>query len=106
MFTLTLITTPTPSLMLLKSEDKYLKDEDRKSSRDRESSRDRDKDSDSDSDASKDLDKDSVSDSSDADVFSKMPKTNSIKIRCEECNEELTQKNYGRHIQSLKHKKN
>ena len=35
-----------------------------------------------------------------------MPKTNSIKIRCEECDEELTQKNYGRHIQSLKHKKN
>ena len=28
------------------------------------------------------------------------------KIRCEECIEDLTQKNYGRHIQSLKHIKN
>ena len=85
---------------LLKVEAKYLKDEDRQSSRDRESSRDRDKGSDSDSDSSKD------SDSSDENVYSKKPKTNSSKIRCEECDEELTQKNYGRHIQSLKHKKN
>ena len=36
----------------------------------------------------------------------KKPKTNSSKIRCEDCNEELTQKNFGRHIQSLKQKKN
>ena len=36
----------------------------------------------------------------DENVYSRKPKTNSIKIRCEECNEELTQKNYGRHIQS------
>ena len=32
------------------------------------------------------------------------PKTN--KIKCEECDEEITRKNYNRHIQSLKHKKN
>ena len=34
-----------------------------------------------------------------------MSKKNSSKIRCEECNEELTQKKFVRHIQSLKHKK-
>ena len=32
------------------------------------------------------------------------PKTN--KIKCEECDEEITRKHYNRHIQSLKHKKN
>ena len=36
--------------------------------------------------------------------MSKSPKTN--KFKCEECNEELTLKNYNRHFQSLKHKKN
>ena len=90
---------------LLKAEANYLTDEDGESSRDGEpsrdgeSSRDRDKDKDSDSDSSKD------SDSSDEDVYSKKPKTNSSFIRCEECNEELTQKKCGRHIQLLKHKK-
>ena len=77
---------------LLKAEDKYLKEEDGESSRDRESCRYRYKNSDS--------------DSSDEDDYSKKPKNNSIRIRCEECIGELTQKNYGRHIQSLKHKKN
>ena len=75
---------------MLKAEAIYLKDEDREQSRDRESSRDRDKES----------------DSSDEDVYSKKSKTNSIKLRCEECDDEITQKNYGRHIHSLKHKKN
>ena len=83
---------------LLKSEAKYLIDEDRETSKDGESSRDRE--------SSRDPDKDSDSDSSDEDVYSKKPKTDSIKIRCEECDEELTQKNYGRHIRSFKHKKN
>ena len=55
---------------LLKAEAKYLKDEDRESSRDGESTRDGDKSSDS--------------DSSDEHFHSKMPKTNSSKIRCEE----------------------
>ena len=62
---------------LLKAEGNYLKDEDGESSRDR--------------------DKNSDSDSSDEDVYPKKPKTNSSKIRCEECNEELTQQNYGTH---------
>ena len=105
---------------LLKAEAKYLKDEDGESSRDRESSRDgesskggdssrdRNKDKDSDSDSSKDSDSDSSkgSDSSDEDVYSRKPKTNSSKIRCDERNVELTQKNFGRHIQPLEHKKN
>ena len=97
---------------LLKAEATYSKDEDGETSKDGkssrdgesskegESSRDRDKDKDSDSDSSKD------SDSSDKDVYSKKPKTNSSKIRCEDCNEELTQKNFGRHMQLLKHKNN
>ena len=38
------------------------------------------------------------------DFTTSKPKTN--KFKCEECNEELTLKNYSCHIQSLKHKKN
>ena len=62
-------------------------------------------------DQSKDSDRDSDRDSSDDFVYVQKPKTNKFKSakrfhRCEECNEELTQKNYNRHIQSLKHKKN
>ena len=53
-------------------------------------------------DQSKDSDRDSDRDSSDD--FVQKPKTN--KFKCEECNEELTQKNSHRHTQSLKHKKN
>ena len=64
-------------------------------------------------DQSKDLDlrnsfidqsKDSDRDSTDDFVYVQKPKTN--KFKCEECNEELTQKNSHRHTQSLKHKKN
>ena len=91
---------------LLKAEAEEFKDEDGESSRDWESSRNREsskdgvKDSDSNSDSSKD------SDSSDEYIYSKKPKTNSSLNRCEEYNEQLTQKVCGRHIQSLKHKKN
>ena len=55
-------------------------------------------------DQSKDSDRDSDRDSSDDFVYVQKPKTN--KFKCEECNEELTQKNSHRHTQSLKHKKN
>ena len=60
---------------------------------------------------SKDSDRDSDRDSSDDFVYVQKPKTNKFKSakrfhRCEECNEELTQKNSHRHTQSLKHKKN
>ena len=82
---------------LLKAEAKYL-DQDGESSKNRESSEHRKSSKDSDSDWFKD------SDSSDEDVYSNKPKTNSSKIRCEECKEELIQKNYAKHIQSLKHK--
>ena len=51
----------------------------------------------------KDKDLGSDTDSS-IDFTTSKPKTN--KIRCEECDEEITRKNYNRHIQSLKHKKN
>ena len=62
-------------------------------------------------DQSKDSDRDSDRDSSDDFVYVQKPKTNKFKSakwfhRCEECNEELTQKNSHRHTQSLKHKKN
>ena len=53
-------------------------------------------------DQSKDSDLDS--NSSDDFVYVQKPKTN--KIRGEECDEEITRKNYNRHIISLKHKKN
>ena len=62
----------------------------------------KDLDQSDDFDQSKDSDLDSVS--SDDFVYVQKPKTN--KIRCEECDEEITRKNYNRHIQSLKHKKN
>ena len=56
-------------------------------------------------DLGSDKDKDSGSDTdSSIDFTTSKPKTN--KFKCEECNEELTLKNYNRHIQSLKHKKN
>ena len=60
---------------------------------------DRDKDLDSDKDTDSDLD----SDSSDDLVYIQKPKTN--KFKCEEFSEELTLKNYNRHIQSLKYKR-
>ena len=69
---------------------------------DKDKDLDSDKDKDVDSDKDKDSDLDSVS--SDDFVYVQKPKTN--KIRCEECDEEITRKNYNRHIQSLKHKKN
>ena len=60
--------------------------------------------SDKDKDVDSDKDKDSDLDSFDDSVYVQKPKTN--RIRCEECDEEMTRKNYNRHIQSLKHKKN
>ena len=63
-----------------------------------------DKDKDKDKDVDSDKDKDSDLDSFDDFVYVQKPKTN--RIRCEECDEEMTRKNYNRHIQSLKHKKN
>ena len=62
----------------------------------------KDLDQSNDLDQSKDSDLDSVS--SDDIVYVQKPNTS--KIRCEECDEEITQKNYNRHIQSLKHKNN
>ena len=59
-------------------------------------------------DQSNDLDQckdsDLDSDSSDDFVYVQNSKTN--RIRCEDCDEEMTRKNYNRQIQSLKHKKN
>ena len=89
---------------LLKAEAKYFKDENGESSRDRLSSRDGE--SSRDQESSRDRDKYSDSDSSDEFVYSKMPKTISSSLRCKKCNEELTQRNFGRHNQSLKHKQN
>ena len=66
--------------------------------------KDKDKDVDSDTDVDYDKDKDSDLDSFDDIVYVQKPKTN--RIRCEECDEEITRKNHNRHIQSLKHKKN
>ena len=66
--------------------------------------KDKDKDVDSDKDVDYDKDKDSDLDSFDDIVYVQKPKTN--RIRSEECDEEMTRKNYNRHIQSLKHKKN
>ena len=57
-----------------------------------------------DKDVDSDKDKDSDLDSFDDFVYVQKPKTN--RFRCEECDEEMTRKNYNRHIQSLKHKKN
>ena len=66
--------------------------------------KDKDKDVDSDEDVDSDKDKDSDLDSFDDFVYVQKPKTN--KFKCEACNQELTQKNYHMHNQSLKHKKN
>ena len=56
-------------------------------------------------DLGSDKDKDSGSDTdSSIDFTTSKPKTNKFKFK--ECNEELTLKNYNRHIQSLKHKNN
>ena len=85
-----------------KTEAKYYPDLDKDlgSDKDKDLGSDKDKDVDSDKDKDSDLD----SDSSDDFVYTHKPKTN--KFNCEESNEELTLKNYNRHIQSLKHKKN
>ena len=53
---------------------------------------------------SKDSDSDRETSSSDDFVYAQKPKTN--KFKCAGCNQELTQENYYRHNQSLKHKKN
>ena len=59
-------------------------------------------------DQSNDLDqcKDSDLDSDSSDDFVYVQKTKTNRIRCEKCDEEMTRRNYNRHIQSLKHKKN
>ena len=86
---------------LRKAEAKYYPDLDQRSGYDKD--KDKDKDVDSDEDVDSDKDKDSDLDSFDDFVYVQKPKTN--RIRCEECDEEMTRKNYNRHIQSLKHKK-
>ena len=87
---------------LPKVEAKHYPDLDKGLGSDKDKDLGSDKDTDVDSDKYKDSDLDSVS--SDDFVYVQEPKTN--EIRCEECDEEMTQKNYNRHIQSLKHKKN
>ena len=87
---------------LRKTEAKYYPDLDKDLGSDKDKDLDSDKDKDLDSDKDKDTDRESSS--SDDFVYVQKPKTN--KFMCEECNEELTLKNYNRHIQSLKHKKN
>ena len=77
---------------LRKIDAKYYPDLDQ--TKDRESSKD--------SGQSKDSDSDRESSSSDDFVYVRKPKTN--KFKCEPCSQELTQKNYYRHNQSLKHK--
>ena len=88
---------------LRKAEAKYFPDLDPRSGY---SNKDKDKDKDvySDKDVDSDKHKDSDLDSFDDFVYVQKPKTN--RVRCEECDEEMTRKNYNRHIQSLKHKKN
>ena len=76
---------------LRKAEAKYFPDLDQSKDLDQSNDLDQSKDSDLDSDSSDDF------------VYVQKPKTN--RIRCEECDEEITRKNYNRHIQSLKHKK-
>ena len=87
---------------LLMVEAKYYPDLDKNLGSDKDKDLGSDKDKDVDSDKDKDSDLDSVS--SDDFVYVQKPKTNNI--RCEERDEEITRKNYSRHIQSLKHKKN
>ena len=84
---------------LRKAEAKYFPDLDLRSSF-TDQSKDLDQSNDLDQSKYSDLD----SDSSDDFVYVQKPKTN--KIKCEECDEEIYRKNYNRHIQSLKHKKN
>ena len=86
---------------LRKVEAKYYPDLDQ--TKDRESSKDLDLRSNF-TDQSKDSDSDRESSSSEDFFYVQKPKTN--KFKCEACNQELTQKNYYRHNQSLKHKKN
>ena len=76
---------------LRKAEAKYFPDLDQSKDLDQSNDLEQSKDSDLDSDSSDDF------------VYVQKPKTN--KIKCEECDEEITRKNYNRHIQSLKHKK-
>ena len=83
-------------------EAKYYPDLDKNLGSDKDKDLGSDKDKDVDSDKDKDSDFDSVS--SDDFVYVQKPKTN--RIRCEEFDEEMTRKNYNRHIQSLKHKNN
>ena len=86
---------------LQKAEAKYFLDLDPRSGyTNKDLGYDKDKDKDVDSDKDKDSDLDSFEDF----VYVQKPKTN--RIRCEECDEQMTRKNYNRHIQSLKHKKN
>ena len=80
---------------LLKTEAKYIPDLDQSEDSDQSKNLDQSKDI----DQSKDSDLDSES----SDDVQK-PKTN--KFKCEACNQEITQKSYYRHNQSLKHKKN
>ena len=83
---------------LRKAEAKYFPDLDQ--SKDLDQSRDLDQ--------SNDLDqsKDSHSDSDSSDDFFYVQKPITNKIRCEECDEEISRKNYNKHIQSIKRKKN
>ena len=95
---------------LRKTEAKYCPDFDKDLGSDKDKDlgyyKDKDKDlgSNKDKDVDSDKDKDSDLDSFDDFVYVQKPKTN--RIRCKECDEEMTRKNYNRHIQSLKHKKN
>ena len=61
--------------------------------------------SDKDKDLDSDKDKDSDRESSSSDDCVYVQKSKTKKFKCEECNEELTLKNYNRHIQSFKQKK-
>ena len=76
---------------LRKAEAKYFPDLEQSKDLDNFNDLDQSKDSDLDSNSSDDF------------VYVQNPKTN--KIRCEECDEEITRKNHNRHIISLKHKK-
>ena len=85
-----------------KAEAKYFPDLDLRSSlvnHEQSSFTDQSKDLDQSNDLDQSKDSDLDSDSSDDFVYVQKPKTN--KIRCEECDEEMTRKNSNRHIQSL-----
>ena len=90
---------------LRKAEAKYLPDLHLRSSfTDQSKDLDQSKHLDQPNDLDQSEDSDLDSDSPDDFVYVQKPKTN--KIRCEECDEEITRKNYNIHIQSLKNKKN